>query len=88
MPTATASATGITGDLSTSLKEGTIAEGGYSGRGGAGNFRGEGEKKEADAQAQSSESKDRAYEETVRDVEQSMKAPEKAHLGSEKIGEQ
>ena len=88
MPTATASATGITGDLSTSFKEGTIAERGYSGRGGAGNFRGEGERKRSEAQAQSSESRDRNYEETVRDVEQSMKAPEKAHLGNEKVGEQ
>ena len=88
MPTATAPAAGITGDLSTSVKEGAVAEGGYSGRGGAGNFRVEGDRKNPDAQAQSSEWQERAYKEAVRDVEQSMKAPEKAHLGSEKIGEQ
>ena len=88
-PTATAAAAASPGDVSTSVKPGTIAEGGYSGRGGAGNFRGEAlERRRSEAIAREQEAEEKAYQETVRNVDQELKPPEKAYLSSEKFGEQ
>ena len=88
-PTATAAAAATPGDLSTSVKPGTVSEGGYSGRGGAGNFRGEAlEKRRSEAIAREQEAEEQAYQETVRDVEEGLKPPEKAYLSSERLGEQ
>ncbi|CAF9909243.1 MAG: hypothetical protein HETSPECPRED_008891 [Heterodermia speciosa] len=88
-PTATAAAAATPGDLSTSVKPGTVSEGGWSGRGGAGNFRGEAlEKKRLEAIAREQEADEQAYQETVKDVEEGLKPPEKAYLSSERSGEQ
>ena len=88
-PTATAAAAAPPGDLSTSVKPGTISEGGYAGRGGAGNFRGEAlEKRRSEAIAREQEAEEQAYQETVKDVEEGLKPPEKAYLSSERLGEQ
>lgn len=70
-------------DMPPSTRERTVPEGGFYGRGGAGNLRGsdkgpseEGtEMTERDVQKQ-------AYEDTVTDVEKGLKAPEKAHLAN------
>ena len=71
------------------MKPGTTAEAAYSGRGGAGNFRGEAlEKRRSEAIAREQEAEEQAYQETVKDVEQGLKSPEKAYLSSEKLGEQ
>ena len=88
-PTATAAAAATPGDVSTSVKPATIAEAGYSGRGGAGNFRGEAlERRRSEAIAREQEAEEKAYQETVREVDQGLKPPEKAYLSSEKLGEQ
>lgn len=89
MPTATAAAAATPGDLSTSAKEGNVPESGYAGRGGAGNFRGDAaEKMRSDIIAREREAEEKAYKETVKDVEQGLKPPEKAHLSGEKLDEQ
>ena len=88
-PTAPPTAAATPGDLSTSIKPGTISDGGYSGRGGAGNFRGEAlEKTMSEAIAKEQEAEEQAYQETVKDVEEGLKLPEKAYLSSERLGEQ
>lgn len=87
-PTAPAAATALPGDLSTSIKQDTIPEGGYLGRGGVGNFRGDPEKKISESIAREREADEESYEKTVKDVEQGLKSPEKAHLSSEKLGAQ
>ena len=87
-PTATtAGGGGIMGDLSTFVKQDTIAESGYSGRGGAGNIRGDSERRKPEAQARAAEAQEKAYKETVKDVERGLKQPEKAHLGGDRVGE-
>ena len=89
MPTATAAAAATPGDLSTSSKHGNIPESGYAGRGGAGNFRGDAtERMKSETIAREREAEEKAYEETVKDVEQGLKPPQKAHLSGEKLGEQ
>ena len=88
MPTATAAAAATPGDLSTSTKQGNIPESGYAGRGGAGNFRGDAtEKMKLDIIAREREADEKAYEETVKDVEQGLKPPQKAHLSGDKLGD-
>ena len=85
--TATAAAAATPGDLSTSVKQGAVPEGGYSGRGGAGNYRWDTEKRKAEAEARQREAEEKAYERTVKDVEEGLKPPEKAHLSGEKLGD-
>lgn len=79
---------GTPADLSTSIKQGITAEAGYTGRGGAGNFRGDLERTKSGTPVDVIEPQEKAYEETAKDVEQGLQAPEKAHLGGEKLGEQ
>ncbi|MCJ1466121.1 hypothetical protein MMC07_004740 [Pseudocyphellaria aurata] len=67
------------------LSEKTVPEIGYSGRGGAGNYRaGEVQKQREEAEKRAKESRDRAHNEVVRDVEMDLKPPERAHLVSER----
>lgn len=87
-PTANSTAPGIASDLSTSIKQTPIPEGGHGGRGGAGNYRGsvslEGRQAEVE---RANKLQEEAYAKTVEDVERGMKPPEKAHLVNEKIDE-
>ena len=87
-PTANSTAPGIASDLSTSIKQTPIPEGGHGGRGGAGNFRGsvslEGGQSEVE---RANKLQQEAYAKTVEDVEKGMKPPEKAHLVNEKLDE-
>lgn len=68
-------------DMTPTMREGTVPEGGFYGRGGAGNLRGgsEGGSKE-EAERMASQAEKQAYEKSVQDVEQGLRAPEKAHL--------
>lgn len=64
-------------------RERTIPEGGFYGRGGAGNLRGwEGGPSGEDIEKRASEVQKQAYAETVQDVEKGLRAPEKAHLAN------
>jgi len=87
-PTANSTAPGIASDLSTSIKQTPIPEGGHGGRGGAGNYRGsvslEGSQSEVE---RANKLQQEAYVKTVQDVEKGMKPPEKAHLVNEKLDE-
>ncbi len=87
-PTANSTAPGIASDLSTSIKQAPIPEGGHGGRGGVGNYRGsvslEGRQAEVE---RANKLQEEAYAKTVEDVEKGMKPPEKAHLVNEKIDE-
>lgn len=69
-------------DMTPMTRERTVPEGGFYGRGGAGNLRGglEGEAKKG---AEASQKQKQAYEKAVEDVEQGLRAPEKAHLANE-----
>ena len=63
----------------------TLTESGYSGRGGAGNYRTENTELKAAEERRATQRRERAREEVVRDVEMGLKEPEKAHLGNEKL---
>ncbi|KAL8737820.1 MAG: hypothetical protein Q9181_001311 [Wetmoreana brouardii] len=70
-------------DMKATMREGTVPEGGFYGRGGAGNLRSpEGSSKE-DIERRASQVQKEAYEATVQDVEKGLRAPEKAHLAKE-----
>ena len=70
------------------MKQTTGLEGGHIGRGGAGNFvSGDAERRKLEAERRLSEARDKGFAQTVEDVEKGMKLPEKAHLGSEKLGD-
>ena len=70
------------------MKQAPIPEGGYGGRGGAGNYRSNtsAEKRPSEAEV-ASKLQQEAYAKTVEDVEKAMKPPEKAHLINEKLDE-
>lgn len=86
--TSLANAPGIPNDLSTSVKQTVVPEGGHIGRGGAGNFvSGDVERRKSDAERRLSQAQERIHAQTVEDVGKEMKIPEKAHLGSEKLGD-
>ncbi|KAL8903761.1 MAG: hypothetical protein Q9207_003721 [Kuettlingeria erythrocarpa] len=70
-------------DMAPTTREHTVPQGGFYGRGGAGNLRGsEGDLKE-EMERTTSHKQRQAYEKTVEDVEQGLRAPEKAHLANE-----
>lgn len=70
-------------DMAPTTREHTVPQGGFYGRGGAGNLRGsEGDLKE-EVERTASHKQRQAYEKTVEDVEQGLRAPEKAHLANE-----
>ncbi|KAL9603265.1 MAG: hypothetical protein Q9219_001286 [cf. Caloplaca sp. 3 TL-2023] len=70
-------------DITPTMRERTVPEGGFYGRGGAGNLRAtEGDVKEEAAKTASQAQKE-SYEKTVQDVEQGLRAPEKAHLANQ-----
>ncbi|KAI4221557.1 MAG: hypothetical protein L6R36_006826 [Xanthoria steineri] len=70
-------------DMAPSTRERTVPEGGFYGRGGAGNLRGSDKGSSVDdAEIRASEVQKQAYEQTVQDVEKGLKAPEKAHLAN------
>lgn len=78
----------IPNDLSTSVKQTQVPEGGHIGRGGAGNFvSGDVERRKSNAERRLSEVQERIHAQTVEEVGKEMKMPEKAHLGSEKLGD-
>ena len=86
--TSLTNAAGIPNDLSTSVKQTAVPEGGHIGRGGAGNFiNGDFERRKSDAERRLSEAQEKIHAQTVEDVGKGMKMPEKAHLGSEKLGD-
>lgn len=65
------------------MREGTVPEGGFYGRGGAGNLRAaEGSSKE-EIENRASQVQKEAYDSIVEDVEQGLRAPEKAYLAKE-----
>ncbi|KAL8689430.1 MAG: hypothetical protein Q9218_004903 [Villophora microphyllina] len=70
-------------DMKPSMREGTVPEGGFYGRGGAGNLRNSETSSNADNEHGASQAQEEAYEMTVRDVEQGLRAPEQAHLAKE-----
>ncbi|KAL8785132.1 MAG: hypothetical protein Q9213_003550 [Squamulea squamosa] len=71
-------------DMSPSMRERTVPEGGFYGRGGAGNLRGsEGGPSGEDHEKKASEAQKQAYEEAVQHVEKGLQAPEKAHLANQ-----
>ncbi|KAL8998511.1 MAG: hypothetical protein Q9169_002454 [Polycauliona sp. 2 TL-2023] len=67
-------------DMTPTTREHTVPEGGFYGRGGAGNLRGSDKGPSVDSEA--SEVQKQTYEETVQDVEKGLRAPEKAHLAN------
>ncbi|KAL8724195.1 MAG: hypothetical protein Q9166_008092 [cf. Caloplaca sp. 2 TL-2023] len=70
-------------DMTPSTREHTVPEGGFYGRGGAGNLRGsEGGPSGKDIEKRANEVQKQAYEKTVQDVEKGLRAPEKAHLAN------
>ncbi|KAL8971711.1 MAG: hypothetical protein Q9183_000922 [Haloplaca sp. 2 TL-2023] len=70
-------------DLKPTTREVTVPEGGFYGRGGAGNLRAsEGSSKE-EAEGQASETQKAGHHLAVEDVEKGLRAPEKAHLAKE-----
>ncbi|KAL8872836.1 MAG: hypothetical protein Q9174_001598 [Haloplaca sp. 1 TL-2023] len=70
-------------DLTPTTREVTVPEGGFYGRGGAGNLRNsEGSSKE-EAVDKANETQKAAYHSAVEDVEKGLRAPEKAHLAKE-----
>ncbi|KAL8907615.1 MAG: hypothetical protein Q9171_005786 [Xanthocarpia ochracea] len=70
-------------DMTPSTRERTVPEGGFYGRGGAGNLRGsDGDPFGEDIEMTANVRRKEAYEETVQDVEKGLRAPEKAHLAN------
>lgn len=70
-------------DMTPTMREQTVPEGGFYGRGGAGNLRGsEGGSKE-EAERAASQAEKEAFDKTVQHVEQELRAPEKAHLAKQ-----
>ncbi|KAL8682350.1 MAG: hypothetical protein Q9186_001626 [Xanthomendoza sp. 1 TL-2023] len=71
-------------DMPPSTRERTVPEGGFYGRGGAGNLRGSDESPSGDdVEKRASEVQKQAYEESVQHVEKGLQAPEKAHLANQ-----
>ncbi|KAL8924775.1 MAG: hypothetical protein Q9208_003865 [Pyrenodesmia sp. 3 TL-2023] len=70
-------------DMTPSTRERTVPEGGFYGRGGAGNLRGAAEGEAREGVEASQKQKQAYYEKAVEDVEQGLRAPEKAHLANE-----
>lgn len=71
--------------MTPSTREQTVPEGGFSGRGGAGNLRGSDKSPSVDdteTKASETQKQKQAYEDTVQDVEKGLRAPEKAHLAN------
>ncbi|KAI4288290.1 MAG: hypothetical protein L6R35_002451 [Caloplaca aegaea] len=70
-------------DMTPTAREHTVPEGGFYGRGGAGNLRNvEGNLKD-DAEQRASQAQKEAHERVLHDVEQGLRAPEKAHLADQ-----
>ncbi|KAL8803515.1 MAG: hypothetical protein Q9182_003116 [Xanthomendoza sp. 2 TL-2023] len=70
-------------DMPPSTRERTVPEGGFYGRGGAGNLRGSDEGPSGeDIERRASEVQEQAYKESVQEVEKGLRAPEKAHLAN------
>ena len=70
-------------DMTPDTRERTVPEGGFYGRGGAGNLRGSDKDPAMDGKdTAAGEAQKQTYEETVQDVEKGLRAPEKAHLPS------
>ncbi|KAL8863638.1 MAG: hypothetical protein Q9178_000321 [Gyalolechia marmorata] len=70
-------------DMTPSTRERTVPEGGFYGRGGAGNLRGsDGDPSGEDIEMTATVRQKEAYEEAVQDVEKGLRAPEKAHLAN------
>lgn len=72
-------------DMTPSTREQTVPEGGFYGRGGAGNLRGSDKSPSVDdteTKASEAQKEKQAYEDTVQDVEKGLRAPEKAHLAN------
>lgn len=73
-------------DKTPALTKNTPPEVRYSGRGGAGNYNtAENERKRVEAEKVAEEARSQEYEMTVRDVELGLKAPEKAHLVTDRL---
>ncbi|KAI4211345.1 MAG: hypothetical protein LQ351_005900 [Letrouitia transgressa] len=72
-------------DVTPSMRESSVPQGGFYGRGGAGNVRNEENSRHEGLERQSSGAQQLAHEATVRDVEVGLKEPEKAHLNAEKL---
>ncbi|KAL8893674.1 MAG: hypothetical protein Q9192_005030 [Flavoplaca navasiana] len=70
-------------DMTPDTRERTVPEGGFYGRGGAGNLRGSDKDSAIDGKdTAAGEAQKQTYEETVQDVEKGLRAPEKAYLPS------
>ncbi|KAL8755470.1 MAG: hypothetical protein Q9199_003616 [Rusavskia elegans] len=75
-------------DMTPSTREQTVPEGGFYGRGGAGNLRGSDKSPSVDdteTKASETQKQKQAYEDTVQDVEKGLRAPEKAHLANPRM---
>ena len=70
-------------DMTPTTRERPVPEGGFYGRGGAGNLRGSDGESTQEAGRRASQARKEAYEMTVQDVEQGLRAPEKAHLANQ-----
>lgn len=77
--------TAATANVTPALRETKPPQVGHYGRGGAGNYRDTGADTlhQEDARA-NSEAREKVHQQVVKDVESSLKEPEKAHLGVEK----
>lgn len=71
--------------MTPTTRERTVPEGGFYGRGGAGNLRDTDGKSHEEAGRKSNQAQQEQYEMTVRDVEQGLRAPEKAHLANQSM---
>lgn len=72
-------------DMTPTARERTVPEGGFYGRGGAGNLRDTDAKSQEEAGRKSNQAQQEQYEMAVRDVEQGLRAPEKAHLANQSL---
>ena len=82
-----AESTAQTAGVTPSLQESKPPETGHYGRGGAGNYRiGDSERMKMEQGKIEAAHQKKVYQQAVKDVEAGLKEPEKAHLGSEKLG--
>jgi hypothetical protein len=81
-----AAATAENTNVTPALQENKPPEvGGYRGRGGAGNYKGEDEEKKKADERRASMVQEKAHQQVVKDVEAGLQEPQKAHLGKEKL---
>lgn len=76
--------TAASANVTPALRETKPPKVGHYGRGGAGNYRDKGENA-SQQEGTNPGAREKVHQQVVKDVESSLKEPEKAHLGGEKL---